>query len=78
MSQTQAQTTATQYKPSRPELSPVNNLPNYVKCEVCGGYGYKHPQGTGSPMRCPSCKGDKMSRNPKHEERNRSFLEGKK
>jgi hypothetical protein len=42
------------------------DTPKIPKCEVCGGYGYKHPQGGGSPMRCPSCLGDKRSRDPRH------------
>ena len=36
----------------------------YKKCRVCGGYGYNFPAGQKSAQICPSCNGDKISRDP--------------
>jgi predicted Zn-ribbon and HTH transcriptional regulator len=37
-------------------------------CEVCGGYGYNFNTEHGNAIQCPSCKGDKISRDPRHKE----------
>jgi len=40
-------------------------LKSYKKCRVCGGYGWNYPSGGRSAQKCPSCKGDKISRDPR-------------
>jgi len=44
----------------------ANKVVNFPRCEVCGGYGYHNPKGSNSAARCPSCHGDKISRDPRH------------
>lgn len=39
-------------------------IPKLPKCRVCGGYGWNYPPGGRSAQKCPSCFGDKISRNP--------------
>jgi DnaJ-class molecular chaperone len=35
-----------------------------IKCEICGGSGYKFLRGQGGQERCSSCQGDGVSRKP--------------
>ena len=44
----------------------ANEIKKPPGCEVCGNYGYVWAPGDGGARRCPSCGGDKRSRNPKH------------
>jgi len=37
----------------------------YPKCKTCGGYGLNFNTEAGNGQRCPSCLGDKISRDPR-------------
>lgn len=39
-------------------------MPKLPRCRTCGGYGYNFPAGQKSAQICPSCNGDKISRDP--------------
>jgi len=42
----------------------IGGRAKYKVCRTCGGYGYNMLTTHGNAQRCPSCKGDKISRDP--------------